>query len=128
MRIIFFSTFIGLMLCACSNNEKTKETEKESPSTSPVITAKDSAGLKIAYYDIDTLQKNYLFLKNEYELISKKKNLFEKELLRKQSDFETFVKRNEERAQKGLLSQNQLAEAQNKAQKLCGCGGAHCQV
>jgi len=118
MRYLFLFSLIIFSFYSCNNAEKEKKEKIEKPSVSPKITAKDSTGLKIAYYDLDTLQQKYLFFKNEYEVMSKKKNAFEKELLKKQSDFQKFVERNEERAQKGLLSQNQLAELQNKAQKM----------
>ena len=47
-----------------------------------------------------------------------KKKSFEKELIKKQKEFESFIARNEELAKKGLLSQDQMEKAQIKAQKL----------
>ena len=118
--ILFFS---GLFLLACnSNKEKEEDKKKEktitNKSTVPIIQSKDSAGLKIAHYNTDTLQEKYVFFKTEYDKMKTKKKSVENELLKKQSDLQKFVERNEERAQKGLLSQNQLAELQDKLQKM----------
>lgn len=118
--ILFFS---GLFLLACnSNKEKEEDKKKEKTITNksivPIIQSKDSAGLKIAHYNTDTLQEKYVFFKTEYDKMKTKKKSVENELLKKQSDLQKFVERNEERAQKGLLSQNQLAELQDKLQKM----------
>ena len=118
--ILFFS---GLFLLACNSNkekegDKKKEKTVTNKSTVPIIQSKDSAGLKIAYYNLDTLQERYVFFKTEYDKMKTKKKSFEKELIKKQKEFESFIARNEELAKKGLLSQDQMEKAQIKAQKL----------
>lgn len=125
--ILFFS---GLFLLACNSNKEKEGDKKKSKtvmadgklvtnkSTFPIIQSKDSAGLKIAYYNLDTLQERYVFYKKEIEKMTIKKKSFEKELIKKQKEFESFIKRNEELAKKGLLSQDQMEKAQIKAQKL----------
>ena len=123
MKTLYMLFFSGLFLVACNSNvkieaEKKKENTAANKSTVPIIQPKDSSGLKIAYYNLDSLQKKYVFFKKEYEKMTTKKKSFEKELLKKQKEFESFVERNEELAKKGLLSQIQMEKAQIKAQKL----------
>ncbi|MDG1842663.1 MAG: OmpH family outer membrane protein [Crocinitomicaceae bacterium] len=123
MKTLYILFFSGLFLVACNSNkekegEKTKGNTVTNKSTVPIIQSKDSTGLKIAFYNLDTLQERYVFFKKEYEKMTTKKKSFEKELLKKQKEFESFIERNEELAKKGLLSQIQMEKAQIKAQKL----------
>jgi Skp family chaperone for outer membrane proteins len=110
-KIILFSLALGL-LGACSQEQK--------PSTKsiPKVVAKDLDGLKIAYYSNDSIKKYFDYFKNEEARAEKKQRSFEAELTKRNKAYEDFVIKKEQEARAGLLSQNELAMVQQKAQQL----------
>jgi Skp family chaperone for outer membrane proteins len=110
-KIILFSLTLGL-LGACSQEQK--------PSTKsiPKVEAKDLDGLKIAYYSNDSIKKYFDYFKNEEARAEKKQRIFEAELTKRNKAYEDFVIKKEQEARAGLLSQNELAMVQQKAQQL----------
>ena len=110
-KIILYSLAIGLF-GACNSDKK--------PSTKsiPKVEAKDLDGLKIAYYANDSVKKYFDYFKKEEARAEKKQRLFEAELTKRNKVYEDFVIKKEQEARAGLLSQNELAMVQQKAQQM----------
>jgi outer membrane protein len=75
-------------------------------------------GLKIAYYNSDTLKEQFIFFKEQDSLMTSKQKAFESELQRKQQEFEAFISKNEGMMKQGLLSENEQAALSQKAQAM----------
>ncbi|MDP4637823.1 MAG: OmpH family outer membrane protein [Crocinitomicaceae bacterium] len=102
---------VGL-LTSCGKSEKAKE------NTTPKVEARSMGELKIAYYDSDSLKKYFVYYKEQDSLVTKKQLTFQKEVERRRKDFEGFIVRNEQKAQSGLLSQNEMMQIQQKMQQM----------
>jgi len=100
------------LLSACGKGEKTKE------SITPKVEARSMGELKIAYYDSDSLKKYFDYYRQQDSLVTKKQVGFQKEIEKRRKDFEGFVVRNEQKAQSGLLSQNEMMQIQQKMQQM----------
>ena len=111
--LIYLLPLILLSIVSC-NTEK-KEVKK---STTPSVPIKDPEGLKIAFYNSDSLNSKYTYLVNQQKIIEKKQNSFESEIKKKENNFKNFISRNEKRAQNGELSQNEIGSLQQKAQEM----------
>jgi len=112
-NILIYLPIILITILSC-NTEK-KEVEK---STTPSVPVKDPEGLKIAFYNSDSLKSKYTYFVNQEKIINKKQNSFESEIKKKENDFKNFISRNEKRAQNGELSQNEIGSLQQKAQEM----------
>lgn len=86
-----------------------KKTEVKETAPAKVQDVK-TGSLKIAFYNQDSLKSQFAFYKEQDEYIKNKQLGFQKQLDAMTKEYQSFVQRNEERAQKGLLSQNQLQE------------------
>ena len=73
-------------------------------------------GLKIAYYNSDSLKEQFIFFKEQDSLMTAKQKVFETELQRKQQEFEAFISKNEGLIKQGLLSENEQVALSQKAQ------------
>lgn len=100
------------LLAACGKEEKKKE------NTTPKVEARSMGELKIAYYDSDSLKKYFDYYREQDSLVTKKQLGFQKEIEKRRKDFEGFVVRNEQKAQSGLLSQNEMMQIQQKMQQM----------
>jgi Skp family chaperone for outer membrane proteins len=96
---------------SCSDN-------KPKTSTTPKVEKRDMKGLKIAYYNSDTLKEKFLFFKEQDSLMTTKQKAFEAELQNKQAAFEAFISKNESLMKQGLLSENEQIAASQKAQTM----------
>ncbi|MFM6947232.1 MAG: OmpH family outer membrane protein [Flavobacteriales bacterium] len=112
MRKIFIIGFALLVAVACT------ETKKQSTKSIPKVEAKDLQGLKIAYYSNDSIKKYFDYFKREEARAEKKQRAFEAQLNQKNKAYEDFVIKKEQEARAGLLSQNELAMVQQKAQQM----------
>ena len=112
---------VGLTLAAvvtsCSDDTK-KEKEVEAPSVPTV----DPQGLKIAFYESDSLNEGYIFLKTQDSLLKKKQEKFEKDIASRQrslqSSYETFMKNEKEGVYIAADVQRKQAELERQSQSL----------
>lgn len=112
MKNIIFLGLTLFLLNACN------ETKKPNTKSVPKVVAKDLEGLKIAYYSNDSIKKHFEYFKKEEAKAEKKQRAFEAELNKRNKAYEDFVIKKEQEARAGLLSQNELAMVQQKAQQL----------
>lgn len=110
MNKLFLSGFIlGFILVGCS---------KSKSSTTPTVEKRDMKGLKIAYYNSDTLKEQFVFFKEQDSIMTTKQKAFESELQRRQQEFEAFIAKNEGLMKQGLLSENEQVALSQKAQAM----------
>jgi outer membrane protein len=110
-KLVLFASIFGFIVLGCSDN-------KPKPSTTPTVDKRDMKGLKIAYYNSDTLKEQFVFFKEQDSLMTSKQKAFESELQRKQQEFEAFISKNEGMMKQGLLSENEQAALSQKAQAM----------
>jgi Skp family chaperone for outer membrane proteins len=109
MKLIYIAltglTFAAV-LTACSEETK-KEKEVEAPSVPTV----DPQGLKIAFYESDSLNEGFTFLKTQDSLLKKKQEKFQKDLESRQRNLEAKYNQLVEGEQKMIYT---AAELQSK--------------
>jgi Skp family chaperone for outer membrane proteins len=110
-KLFLLVSFSTLFFIGCSEN-------KPKPSTTPTIEKRDMKGLKIAFYNSDTLKEKFIFFKEQDSLMTAKQKAFEAELQNKQAAFEAFITKNEGLMKQGLLSENEQIAASQKAQNM----------
>lgn len=95
--------------------------------TSPAPVKKDSTpkvpttrldGLRIAYYANDSLKKYFDYFKREEAIAEKNQKRFENELKKRNKIYEEYIIKKDQEARSGLLSQNEIAMVQQKAQQM----------
>ena len=111
---LFFASCLGFLLLSC-NDAKKKDAEADKNPT--VITRYDKS-LVIAYYHQDSLKERFDYYKKEDQVITRKQKMFEAEMKRRGKELEDYVRRNDEKARNGLLSQNEIMQIQQKAQTM----------
>jgi outer membrane protein len=94
------------------------ETKKEKKDTLPKVDVRNTNGLKIAYYRNDSIKEKFEFYKREDLAVTKKQKAFQSELERRSKEYENFVQRKDQEARSGLLSENEIMLAQQKAQQM----------
>ncbi|MFM7667004.1 MAG: OmpH family outer membrane protein [Bacteroidota bacterium] len=110
-KLILAASIFGFILVGCSE-------DKPKPSTTPTVEKRDMKGVKIAYYNSDTLKQQFIFFKEQDSIMTAKQNAFESELQRKQQEFEAFITKNEGMMKQGLLSENEQVALSQKAQAM----------
>lgn len=100
------------LLMGCSSKESKKNNSSAKVSVQPID------GLKIAFYSNDSLKKHFEYFKKEEASIEKMKSQFETKLKQLNSEYEAYVVKKDQEARAGLLSQNEMIKAQEKAQQL----------
>ena len=108
--IAFFS--IALIVIACGEKDKRKG------DSNPKIEAHSLDGFKIAYYNNDSIKEYFKYYKREDAAVTKKQKAFQAEIDKRSSELQNYVQRKDQEARSGLLSQNEIALAQQKAQQL----------
>jgi Skp family chaperone for outer membrane proteins len=108
--IAFFS--IALIVIACGEKDKTKG------DSNPKIETHSLDGFKIAYYNNDSIKEYFEYYKREDASVTKKQKAFQAEIDKRSSELQNYVQRKDQEARSGLLSQNEIALAQQKAQQL----------
>jgi outer membrane protein len=111
---LFFASCLGFLLLSCNDAKKKDSAADKSPT---VITRYDKS-LVIAYYHQDSLKEQFDYYKKEDQVITRKQKLFEAEMKRRGKELEDYVRRNDEKARNGLLSQNEIMQIQQKAQSM----------
>jgi len=113
MKMLLLMSLLVLSV-ACSSD--TKDSKKET--TSPTVITRYDNNLVIAFYYQDSLKEGFSFYKREDQAVTRKQKTFEAELKRRSQALEDYVRRNDEKARNGLLSQNEIAQIQQKAQAM----------
>jgi len=111
---LFFASCLGFLLLSCNDAKKKDSAADKSPT---VITRYDKS-LVIAYYHQDSLKERFDYYKKEDQVITRKQKMFEAEMKRRGKELEDYVRRNDEKARNGLLSQNEIMQIQQKAQTM----------
>jgi outer membrane protein len=111
---LLYASCLGFLLLSC-NDAKKKDAEADKNPT--VITRYDKS-LVIAYYHQDSLKERFDYYKKEDQVITRKQKTFEAEMKRRGKELEDYVRRNDEKARNGLLSQNEIMQIQQKAQSM----------
>ena len=75
-------------------------------------------GLKIAYYNNDSIKKYFDYFKREEATAEKIQKRFETELKKRNKVYEDYIIKKDQEARSGLLSQNEIAMVQQKAQQM----------
>ena len=114
MKKIIVATLLTGVLIACGKSEK-KEI-----STTPKVEVRDMKGLKITYYNSDSLKVYFDFLKKEEAIVTKKQKVFQSEVQRRTKVYQSYIIRNNEKLQNGLLSENEQVQIQQNAQRMEG--------
>lgn len=94
-----------------------KETKPTKDST-PKVVQRDMKGLVIAYYSNDSIKEKFEYYKKEDALVTKKQKAFQAEIQRRTNEYQRYLERKDQEARGGLLSQNEIAQAQQKAQQM----------
>lgn len=113
-RLIFSVAFFALIAVACGKKEST-EVKKD---TTPKVEVRDMKGLKIAYYNSDSLKIYFEYFKEQEAIVTRKQTAFQKEVERRSKEYQDFIVRNNEKLQSGQLSENQAAQIQQRAQQM----------
>lgn len=103
---------IALVIAACGSKET-----KNSESTAAKVESRNSGGLKIAYYNQDSLKMHFEYYREKDSIVTKKQLAFQKELQRRSSELQNYIIRNDERARGGLLSENEIMQIQQTVQQ-----------
>ena len=109
------SLFSFLLLCfiaACSSPAPVKK------DSTPKVPTTRLDGLKIAYYANDSVKKYFDYFKREEATAEKIQKRFETELKKRNKVYEDYIIKKDQEARSGLLSQNEIAIVQQKAQQM----------
>ncbi len=101
---------ITLAIAACGGKEKEKEN-----TTPSVPTYKN--GLKLAFYIQDSLKTGFHYFRELDSTTSLKQVRFQKELEKRQRNYQEYLMRNDQLNKNGMLSQTDLAVVQQEAQR-----------
>lgn len=101
------------LLTACGSKEN-----KPQENTVPKVDVRDMKGLKIAFYNSDSLKLRFEYFKREEAAVTKKQEKFQKEVQRRTQEYQNFIIRNNEKLQSGLLSENESMQIQQRAQQM----------
>lgn len=110
-KLLVFTAMVSLTIIGCSE-------KKPAQSTTPSVEKRDMKGLKIAYYNSDSLKEKFMFFKEQDSLMNAKQKAYEGEMQRKQGEFEAFITKNEGLMKQGLLSENEQVALSQKAQAM----------
>lgn len=114
-KLVVVSAVLLLTVASCGKGEKS---EKSSEISTPKVETRDLKGLKIAYYNSDSLKVYFDYFKKEEAVVKARQTKFQKEVERRQNEYQSFIMRNNERLRSGMLSENDQMQIQQKAQKM----------
>ena len=111
---LFFATsIVGMVFFTSCGDQSTPKKD-----TTPKVEARSLGGLKIAYYSNDSIKANFAFFVKEEGIIKRKQKAFESEVERRTKSYEAFITKKDAEARGGLLSQNEIAQVQQRAQEM----------
>ena len=100
---------VSLILFSCNDKKKPEA------NTTPNVPTVRTDGLKIAFYNQDSLAKNFRYYVEMDSLMKSKQVKFQSELQRRESALRGYVSTNEERAKSGSLSGFEIQSIQEEA-------------
>jgi Skp family chaperone for outer membrane proteins len=112
-KIITICLSTLLLTAACRGKTEAKKEENTKP-TVPVIRTN---GLKIAYYDQDSLKLQYEYFVKMEKISMKKQQTIQAQLINKERDLQNYINTNEQLVQQKQLSDMQIQEAQMEVQR-----------
>ena len=112
MTKTLFSLFLLFVIAACSSPAPVKKY------STPKVPITRLEGLKIAYYANDSVKKYFDYFKREEAVAEKNQKRFENELKKRNKVYEEYIIKKDQEARSGLLSQNEIAMVQQKAQQM----------
>jgi len=112
-KIITICISTLLLTVACSEKTETKKVEETKPSV-PVVRTN---GLKIAYYDQDSLKLQYEYFVKMEKISLKKQQTIQAQLINKERELQNYINTNEQLVQQKQLSDMQIQEAQMEVQR-----------
>lgn len=110
----FILSFLFLVVLGSCGTEP----KKVKKNTEPKVQIRDTKGLKIAFYSNDSIKEKFEYYKREDAAVTKKQKAFQSELERRSKEYENYVQRKDQEARSGLLSENEIMQAQQKAQQM----------
>lgn len=111
-RIVVFGLLSATLLTgACT--QKNKDTKPEVKTEVPTI----KTGLKIAYYNMDSLKTGYSYYAHIDSSVTAKQLAFQKELQKRQMNLQSYADVNGQKADKGLLSAFEIQKVQEEIQR-----------
>jgi len=111
-KILILLLIPASFIFSCGTKEEVKK------DSTPKVVARDMKGLVIAYYSNDSIKEKFEYYKQEDAAVTKKQKAFQAEIQRRTNEYQTFLQRKDQEARGGLLSQNEIAQAQQKAQQM----------
>ena len=112
-KISFLILLIPVLFYSCNSAPK-----KEKVSTVPKVASRDLKGFTIVYYSNDSIKQNFLYYKEQDAIVTKNQKAFQAELERRSGELQQYIQRNSEKQMNGLLSENEAAQIQQKAQQM----------
>ena len=111
--LFFAASIVGIAFyTSCGDQQAPKK------DTTPKVETRSLGGLKIAYYSNDSIKANFAFFVKEEGVIKRKQKAFESEVERRTKAYEAFITKKDAEARGGLLSQNEIAQVQQRAQEM----------
>jgi Skp family chaperone for outer membrane proteins len=112
-KISFLLILIPVLFYSCNSAP-----EKKKVSTVPKVASRDLKGFTIVYYSNDSIKQNFLYYKEQDAIVTRNQKAFQTELERRTSELQQYIQRNSEKQMNGLLSENEVAQIQQKAQQM----------
>lgn len=106
---------VGLMIVAC--NGKNKANGKEVVDQTPNVPTVRTEGLKLAFYNQDSLTKHFMYYVEMDSLMKRKQLSFQKEYQRREAAFYKFAGDYDAKAKAGSLSAFELQSAQQEIER-----------
>lgn len=100
--IAFFGLSLGIAVVSCSGGKK------ETTTKAPEVPTVDPQGLKIAFYNSDSLNEGFTYLKEQDALLKKKQEKFQKEAAARENQLRSLYTKMVEGEQKMLYSAQDL--------------------
>jgi len=112
IKILTSIVLLLTLISACSSPAPAKK------DSTPKVPTTRLDGLKIAYYSNDSIKKYFEYFKREEATAEKNQRRFENELQKRNKAYEDYIVKKDQEARSGLLSQNEIAMVQQKAQQM----------
>jgi Skp family chaperone for outer membrane proteins len=102
---------LGAAVTACSDEKKDKEPK------APEVPTVDPKGLKMAFYNSDSLNTGFTYLKEQDSILKKKQEKFEKDIMGRQRSLEQQYNRLVESQQKMLVPAAELEQMKTNLER-----------
>ncbi|MFM7724727.1 MAG: OmpH family outer membrane protein [Bacteroidota bacterium] len=113
MKLLVCAAILLTAVACNSDQNAVKKTD-----TKPTVITRYDNNLVIAFYYQDSLKEGFKYYQREDKAVTKKQRNFESEIQKRSKELEEYVRRNDEKARNGLLSQNEIVQIQQKAQSM----------